>query len=189
MLYRLIHFLITKQMVLACDVSPYGLGVVLSHCMEDGQERPIAYASRTLTPAEKKYSQLEREGLAIIFGVKKFHNYLYGRKFIIESDHQPLSYLFSESRVVQDPTLSQVQRYLSTGWPESSLGDKFKSYWKRKRELSTLDGCILWGARVIVPPQGRKLVLQELHDTHLGANKMKALARSYIWWPRRLNSW
>ena len=84
----------------------------------------------------------------------------------------------------EDPTLSQVQRYLSTGWPESSLGDNFKPYRKRKRELSTLDGYVLWGVRVIVPPQGRKLVLQELHDTHLGANKMKALARLYIWWPK-----
>jgi len=55
--------------------------------MDDNQERPIAYASRILTPAEKKYAQLEREGLAIVFGVKKFHQYFYGREFIIGSDH------------------------------------------------------------------------------------------------------
>ena len=73
------------------------MGAVLSHVMEDGSERPVAYASRTLSFAEKNYSQLEKEGLAIVFGVTKFHIYLYGRQFIIESDHQPLSYLLKES--------------------------------------------------------------------------------------------
>ena len=87
----LVHFDLSKPIVLACDASQYGLGAVLSHTMDDGQERPIAYMSRTLNSAEKRYSQLEKEGLAIIFGVTKFHNYIYGRPFQIESDHQPLS--------------------------------------------------------------------------------------------------
>lgn len=52
------------------DASPTGLGVVLSHITEEG-EKPTAYVSRTLAPAEKNYSKLEKEGLAIIFGVKK----------------------------------------------------------------------------------------------------------------------
>ena len=82
------------------------------YSMEDGQERPVAYASRTLTSAETNYSQLEKEELAIIFGVKKFHNYLFGRKFSIESDHQPLSYLFNEAKGISQTASSRVAAYL-----------------------------------------------------------------------------
>ena len=72
----------------------------------------MAYALRTLSPAEKNYAQIEKEGLAIIFGVMKFHYYLYGRPFVIESDHQPLSYLFSDG--ISQTASSRIQRWALT---------------------------------------------------------------------------
>ena len=68
----LIHYDPEKPMVIACDASPYGLGAVLSHIMPDKSERPIMFTSRTLTNAERNYSQIEKEVLAIIFAIKKF---------------------------------------------------------------------------------------------------------------------
>jgi len=85
-----------------------------------------------------------------------------------------------------DPILSRVCQYVLQGWPTTQLDEQFKPFCQHKAELSVLDGCILWGARVIVPPPGRKPVL-ELHDSHLGASKMKSLASTYIWWPKMDN--
>ena len=65
----LVHYDSSRQLVLACDASQYGLGGVLSHIMDDGQERLIVYTPRTLTTAEKNYSQLEKEVLAVVFVV------------------------------------------------------------------------------------------------------------------------
>ena len=66
----LVHYSSAKKIVLACDESSYGVGAVISHVLENGDEKPIAYASRTLTAAEKNYAQIDKEGLAFVYVVK-----------------------------------------------------------------------------------------------------------------------
>ena len=63
-------------------------------------------------------------------------------------------------------------------WPDKNLGAEFLPYSSRKSELSVLNGCIFRGSRIIIPPPDRQSLLEELHDTHPGITKMKALARS-----------
>ena len=102
----LAHFDLTKPLILSCDASPVEIGAVLSHIKAEAGEQPVAFASHSLSSAERKYAQLEREELAIVFGVCRFHQYLWGRHFDNQSDHKPLKYLFSQTRAV--PTMASA---------------------------------------------------------------------------------
>ncbi len=108
----LVHFDCNKPLVLACDASPNGVGAVLLHQEQDGSKRPTAFVSRTLAAAEQKYSQLDKETLAIVYGVKWFHHYLYDRPFLIESDRQPLMDIFKKA--IPPTASSQFQRWAIT---------------------------------------------------------------------------
>ena len=84
------YFDTSKPITLQIDTSQVGLGGVL--LQEDflGRIRPVAYASKALTPCKTKYANIERETLAVAWGCVKFHHYLYSRKFVCQTDHKPL---------------------------------------------------------------------------------------------------
>ena len=105
----LAHFNPNYKTVITCDGSPYGVGAILSQIDEEGVEKPVCYASKTLTKAEKNYSQTDREGLSVIFAVKKWHKYIWGRSVEIRTDHKPLLGLFGKG--VPEQASARVQRW------------------------------------------------------------------------------
>ncbi len=216
--------------------------------------------SVTLSKAEQNYAQIEREALGIIFGVWKFYQYLYGRKFTLFTDHRPLTTIYSPTKAIPsmaaarlqrwalllaaydydiqyrdgahhcnanwlsrlplpitpqvkldtvellqvkqldalpvlcadvcketraDPILSQVMEMVTTGrfLNVTDANNMLAPYVNRKDELTMQQGCLMWGWRVVIPPKLRSRVLAELHTGHPGVVRMKAVARSYVWWP------
>ena len=88
------------------------MGALLSHKMEEGSEHPICFVSRTLTQTERNYSNLEGKALSIVFGLKKFHQYLYGRPFTLMTD--PLKSLFNEKKSIPTMAEARIQRWALT---------------------------------------------------------------------------
>ena len=90
------------------DSSKTGLGAVISHIMPDGSERPIEFASRTLNSAERNYSQIEKEARSLFLGVKRFHKFVYGRKFKLVSDLKPLIFILKENKSIPEMGASRI---------------------------------------------------------------------------------
>lgn len=84
-----------KKTTLTVGASPYGLGAILSNVEKDGTVRHFAYASRSLTEVEQKYSHTEKEVLAVVWGCERFHMYLIGTKFDLFTDHKALEVIFT----------------------------------------------------------------------------------------------
>ena len=88
------------------------VGAVISHVMENGEEKPIAFESRALTASERNFSQIEKEALSIVFGMKTFHSYLYGWTFTLLTDHQPLVTILGPKTRVPPLAAARMQRGL-----------------------------------------------------------------------------
>ena len=108
----LTHFDPDQTIVLATDAGPNGIGCVLSNRTRIG-DRPICFASRSLTAAEQNYSQLDKEGLAIVWAVKKMSDYIYGRHFILVTDNRPMASILSPVKATPPMVAARLQRWAS----------------------------------------------------------------------------
>ena len=251
----LAYFDETKPIVLTVDSSSKGLGAAI---VQDG--KPIAYASSALSETQQRYSQIEKETLTIVFGCKKFHQYIYGQKVVVESDHKPLQSIFKKGihemparlqnflfqlqkydldivfkpgktmfladylsrfyleetndTLVEDMNVNEIHllSYLSVspqkreeikkatmkdremtllqdvtvrGWPETKdqLPAELKTYWNYRDEISSIDGLMFKGLKLIIPKDLRNEMLDKIHSSHLGMVKCKSRAREVLIWP------
>ena len=90
-------------MVITCDASKTGPGALLLQ-----ERKPVAYASRTLSDAETRYAQIEKELLAVVFTFTKFHQYVYGKEVVVESDHKPLEIIAKKALAAAPPQLQRM---------------------------------------------------------------------------------
>ena len=100
------HYDPNRPLVLHCDASRHGVGAVLSHRTGENTEHPIAYSSTA-----RNNSHIRKDALAIASAVKKFHQYLYGRHFLLVSDHKPFLGLFEEPKPLPTKAAARIQRW------------------------------------------------------------------------------
>ena len=93
-----------SELVLQTDASGVGVGAAILQYNENGFLQPIAYASRILNKSENNYPQIERELLAVVFGVIKFRLFVLGRKFLLQTDHKPLTKICNEHEMITQLT-------------------------------------------------------------------------------------
>ena len=110
----LTHYNPSLPIKVAADASSVGIGGYICHIFPDGSEKAIYHVSRALTPAERNYSQIEKEGLGLVYAVTKFHKMLYGRHFKLETDHKPLLAIFGSKKGIAAHTASRLQRWSLT---------------------------------------------------------------------------
>ncbi|XP_055590304.1 uncharacterized protein K02A2.6-like [Uranotaenia lowii] len=268
----LTHYDPHLPVIVSADASNFGIGACIQHVFPDGTRKAIYHVSRALSSAEQNYGQIEKEGLALIFAVTRFHRFIYGRHFKLETDHKPLLSIFGSKKGVpvyaanrlqrwavtllaydfeilyvrttdfgnadllsrlinrcakpdddiviaavsvdadlkevlhvainslniplsfrmirsafnEDDELSKVVNFLQNGWPVSTnkLQGETKKFYEIRDSLSITEGCLMFGDRLVIPRCYRTKVLKQLHTAHPGIERMKALARSYIYWPR-----
>lgn len=261
----LTHYDPQLKIIVAADASNYGLGACIQHEFPDGSIKTICHASRSLTPAEKQYSQIEKEALGIMFAVTKFHKMIYGRKFQLHTDHKPLLAIFGKktgisahqanrlqrwafkltayefdikfistnsfgyadvlsrlidqqrvtevliasidiessvkqiladvlqqlpithqlikSETTRDKPLRSISEFVINGWPPSVNSEELKIFFNRKDDISIVEGCLMFGERVIISSALRQRILKQLHRGHPGIGRTKAIARSFVYWP------
>ena len=130
----LTHYAPSIDITVVSDAPDYGFGAVISHIFPDGSEKAIAHSSKSLTPTEHKYSQIEKEALAIIFAVKKFPKMLYGHHFTLITDHKLLISIFCSKKGISVYTANCLQR-----WATMLLDYNFSIKYQAGSKISQAD--------------------------------------------------
>ncbi|XP_046393726.1 uncharacterized protein LOC124161448 [Ischnura elegans] len=179
----------SRPFLLTTDASNKALGAILSQGTP-GKDLPIAYASRALNKAEKNYSTIEKELLAIVWGTQYFRPYLYGRKFTIITDHKPLTWIFN----VKDPS-SRLMR-----WRIKMEEYDYEIIYKKGKLNSNADALSrIWAieasenesseveTREQISKERKEEILREIHDSpvggHQGMNRTYERVKLYHKWP------
>ena len=105
----LAHYDANRPTTLSSDASSYNLGAVLIQKRDNDDWRPVAYASREMSPTEQRYVQIEKEALGITWAIERFADYLVGLRFHLETDHKPLVSLLGTKNLEDLP--ARIQRF------------------------------------------------------------------------------
>eukprot|EP00102_Acyrthosiphon_pisum_P018369 XP_008190098.1 PREDICTED: uncharacterized protein K02A2.6-like [Acyrthosiphon pisum] len=191
-----------KSITIQTDSSQSGLGCCLLQ-----NKQPIAYASRSLTSNETQWAQIEKEMAAILFACKKMFiaDYL-SRDYIdsgIKDDESINDYVhmintknikFSNDKLIEfinetksDPVLGKVLDYYMYNWPLDKTKlpnlDELRYLWNKRNDITVNNGLVYLNDKLIVPVKLRKILLNILHETHLGITKTIKLAKNFYHWP------
>ena len=130
------HYDPTKSLVVAADACSTGIGAVLLQRSPDGSERAVYHMSQSLTNAQRNYSQLEKEALALVSAVERFHRFIWGRRFILQTDHKLLVALLQTegTKGLKPTTAARLKR-----WALRLLGYDFNIEYVPPREFGQAD--------------------------------------------------
>ena len=147
------------ELKLDADASSVGIGAVLSQVDNAGVERPIEFISRTLSSAERNYSQIEKESLSIVWAVKRLHRYLFARPFTLVTDHKPLESIFNPHKNIPIMGVSRIQR-----WALFLSSYQYKIQFRPTEKHANADMC----SRYPLPASNCSELEPEIEETCVG---------------------
>ena len=168
----------TKPFVLTTDASGFAIGAILSQG-NIGQDRPIAFASRTLNPAEQNYSTIEKELTAIVWACKYFRSYLLGKQFTIVTDDQPLTWMFR----VKDPSSRLLRWRLLLEEYDYTIVYKAG---KKNVNADALSRHPSVMTVLIASKEKQQKILKEMHECPIGGHRVQRTydrLKLYVTWP------
>jgi hypothetical protein len=174
----------SREFVLTTDATNDGIGAILSQG-EIGKDLPVAYASRNLNKAERNYTTSEKELLAIVWGIKYFRPYLYGRKFKIASDHKPLMWIMN----IKDPGSRLLRWRIKLEEYDYEIVYKKGALNTNADALSRIGVLVLEGEERPendLSPDRKRQIIYEYHDAPIGGHRgmnrtYKAIKDSHSW--------